>query len=77
MRSWFRRETATLEPPEARTIGVIKGVAYLEGEVWNIRGVKIADDLVKGWAKGGFPIGIQIELVKREDGVLTFKKVEK
>jgi hypothetical protein len=59
------------------TFGVVEGIAYLESGVWNIRGVKISDDLVKGWAKGGFPIGTQIELVSREDGVLTFKKVEK
>jgi len=41
---------------------------------WTIRGVKISDELIRGWAEGGWPIGAMTRLVKREDGMVTFER---
>ena len=53
----------------------IMAILDWQTDTWTIRGVKISDNLIQGWAEGGWPIGEVTKLIKREDGILTFERL--
>ncbi len=47
------------------------GLRDWESNIWTIRGLRITDELIRGWATD-WPVGKVVRLDKREDGVCTF-----
>lgn len=47
-------------------------------QTWKLHGLRISDELVRAFAEDGIlPVGSIIELTKREDGVLTFRLIDR